>query len=143
MRVIHIAVVLAAAAVLADQTPERAPNVLPPLGTTQLVRSLAAVEPHAKNVWRDSAPLNADGTVNGFIEIARGDRRKWEFDLARNALAIDRVMPESVGGYPVNYGFVPQTISYDGDPFDALFQAHFAVRRDDDVLVAAGGADVG
>ena len=30
------------------------------------------------------------------------------------------MMPESIGGYPVNYGFVPQTISYDGDPFDAL-----------------------
>jgi inorganic pyrophosphatase len=29
-------------------------------------------------------------------------------------------MPRTVGGYPVNYGFVPQTISYDGDPFDAL-----------------------
>jgi inorganic pyrophosphatase len=29
-------------------------------------------------------------------------------------------MPETVGGYPVNYGFVPQTVSYDGDPFDAL-----------------------
>jgi inorganic pyrophosphatase len=29
-------------------------------------------------------------------------------------------MPARLGGYPVNYGFVPQTISYDGDPFDAL-----------------------
>jgi inorganic pyrophosphatase len=29
-------------------------------------------------------------------------------------------MPEELGGYPVNYGFVPQTVSYDGDPFDAL-----------------------
>ena len=34
--------------------------------------------------------------------------------------AIDRVMPRALGGYPVNYGFVPQTVSYDGDPFDAL-----------------------
>jgi inorganic pyrophosphatase len=31
----------------------------------------------------------------------------------------DRV-PENIGGYPVNYGFVPQTVSYDGDPFDIL-----------------------
>jgi inorganic pyrophosphatase len=30
------------------------------------------------------------------------------------------VLPRAVGGYPVNYGFVPQTVSYDGDPFDAL-----------------------
>ncbi len=40
--------------------------------------------------------------------------------MTANARAIDRVMPPEVGGYPVNYGFVPQTISYDGDPFDVL-----------------------
>jgi inorganic pyrophosphatase len=58
--------------------------------------------------------------VNAYVEIARGDRRKWEFDMGANARAIDRIMPVEVGGYPVNYGFVPQTVSYDGDPFDAL-----------------------
>jgi inorganic pyrophosphatase len=30
------------------------------------------------------------------------------------------VIPEAIGGFPVNYGFVPQTVSYDGDPFDIL-----------------------
>ena len=30
------------------------------------------------------------------------------------------MIPASIGGYPVNYGFVPQTVSYDGDPFDIL-----------------------
>jgi inorganic pyrophosphatase len=30
------------------------------------------------------------------------------------------MISERIGGYPVNYGFVPQTISYDGDPFDVL-----------------------
>ena len=40
--------------------------------------------------------------------------------MRANARAIDRMMPVDVGGYPVNYGFVPQTISYDGDPFDVL-----------------------
>ena len=58
--------------------------------------------------------------MNGYVEIARGDRRKWEFDMAANRRAIDRTMPEDLGGYPVNYGFVPQTVSYDGDPFDVL-----------------------
>jgi inorganic pyrophosphatase len=64
--------------------------------------------------------MNRDGTVNAYIEIPRGDRRKWEFDIGANARAIDRMMPETLGGYPVNYGYVPQTISYDGDPFDVL-----------------------
>ena len=54
------------------------------------------------------------------MEIARGDRRKWEFDIGANARAIDRMIPLDIGGYPVNYGFVPQTVSYDGDPFDIL-----------------------
>jgi len=71
-------------------------------------------------VWRDRAPMNDDGTVNAYIEIAKGDRRKWEFDMGAGRRAIDRVIPVEVGGYPVNYGFVPQTVSYDGDPFDAL-----------------------
>jgi len=64
--------------------------------------------------------MNDDRTVNAYIEIGRGDRRKWELDISANSRAIDRMIPIDVGGYPVNYGIVPQTISYDGDPFDAL-----------------------
>jgi inorganic pyrophosphatase len=95
-------------------------SVLPPMGTTKLAQSLAAAQKHGRHVWRDTLPRNADGSVNAYIEIARGDRRKWELDMGSNARAIDRVMPESVGGFPVNYGIVPQTVSYDGDPFDVL-----------------------
>ena len=40
--------------------------------------------------------------------------------MAANRLAIDRLISEEIGGYPVNYGFVPQTVSCDGDPFDVL-----------------------
>jgi inorganic pyrophosphatase len=121
MRVPHliaIAVLPCTMATAQDQSP--APRVLPAVATTRLASSLDAAAAHRQHTWRDTAPLNADGTVNAYIEIARGDRRKWEFDMRANALAIDRVIPEDVGGYPVNYGFVPGTISYDGDPFDAL-----------------------
>jgi inorganic pyrophosphatase len=93
---------------------------LPVAAATQLSQSLAKSQVYTQHVWRDTPPINDDGTVNGYIEIARGDRTKWEFDMAANARAIDRVIPESIGGYPVNYGFVPQTVSYDGDPFDIL-----------------------
>jgi inorganic pyrophosphatase len=96
------------------------PKELPASATTQLARSLAAASAHTRHVWRDSAPVNPDGTVNGYIEISRGDRRKYEFDMSANTRAIDRVIPAQIGGYPVNYGFVPQTVSYDGDPFDVL-----------------------
>ena len=110
--------VLATAAVAVTAT--QPPHELPAAGVAKLAASLNAAARHARHVWRDTPATNADGTVNAYIEIARGDRRKWELDMRANARAIDRVIPEVVGGYPVNYGFVPQTISYDGDPFDAL-----------------------
>jgi inorganic pyrophosphatase len=93
---------------------------LPAAATTRLARSLEAARAHRRHVWRDTTPFNQDGTVNGYIEIAKGDRRKWELDMRRNERAVDRVMPATLGGYPINYGFVPQTVSYDGDPFDVL-----------------------
>ena len=102
------------------QAPAAAPQVLPPPATRQLSESLNAARVHKQHVWRDTPPFNQDGTVNGYIEIPRGERRKYEFNMRHNRRAIDRVIPPSIGGYPVNYGFVPQTVSYDGDPFDIL-----------------------
>ena len=102
------------------QAPAAPPQTLPPPATKQLSESLDAASAHRRHVWRDTPPFNRDGTVNGYIEIPRGERRKYEFNMRHNRRAIDRVMPPSVGGYPVNYGFVPQTVSYDGDPFDIL-----------------------
>lgn len=116
---------LAAMAGLAAQAvdaPQRfaPPNELPAAGVAALVRNLDAASRHRRHVWRDTAPLTATGSVNAYVEIPKGERQKFEFDMAAGARAIDRVMPEDVGGYPVNYGFVPQTVSYDGDPFDVL-----------------------
>lgn len=115
-----LAIGVVACGVGAAQVPDLAPDVLPAAASTVLVRSLDAAAGHPRHVWRDTPATNADDTINAYIEIARGDRRKWELDMGANARAIDRVLPEVVGGYPVNYGFVPQTVSYDGDPFDAL-----------------------
>lgn len=93
---------------------------LPESATTAVRASLLASQRHARSVWRDTSPYADGGQLRGVIEIARGDRRKFEFDIGANRIRLDRTMPASVGGYPVNYGFVPQTISYDGDPFDIL-----------------------
>lgn len=96
------------------------PNELPARATAALAASLDAATRHGHHIWRDTPSQTGGVIVIAYIEIARGDRRKWEFDMGANARAIDRVLPRAVGGYPVNYGFVPQTVSYDGDPFDAL-----------------------
>jgi inorganic pyrophosphatase len=100
--------------------PPKIPSELPASAAAQLATSLAEASKYREHPWRDIPSMNSDGTVNGYVEIARGDRRKWEFRIGANARAIDRTIPEQIGGYPVNYGFVPQTISYDGDPFDVL-----------------------
>jgi inorganic pyrophosphatase len=105
---------------IAGGDSQDSPSELPPRATTALAASVKAADAHRQHVWRDTVPINADGTVNAYIEIARGDRRKFEFDMSTNALKLDRMIPEAIGGYAVNYGYVPQTVSYDGDPFDAL-----------------------
>jgi inorganic pyrophosphatase len=115
----HAVAIACIPAALAAQAG-RPPDVLPEAATAALAASLEASKSHPRHIWRDTPPADAAGFVNGYIEIARGDKRKWEFAMRANARAIDRVMPAEIGGYPVNYGFVPQTISYDGDPFDVL-----------------------
>ena len=116
--ILFVAVVLPVT--LHAQMAELASHVLPAPAAKALSDSLKSAAPRARHIWRDTAPENRDGTINAYVEIARGDRRKWEFDMRTHDRRLDRMMPEAVGGYPINYGFVPQTVSYDGDPFDVL-----------------------
>ena len=119
-RVVDFARFAALLMAVASQSPGPPSPELPMAASAQLQRSLMAATQHTRHIWRDSPAMNADGTVNAYIEIPRGERRKFEFDMLKHERFIDRVMPDALGGYPVNYGFVPQTVSYDGDPFDAL-----------------------
>jgi inorganic pyrophosphatase len=96
------------------------PRTLPPAAIEKFNQTMDEAQRHRRHLWRDTSPFPRDGVVSAYIEIPRGERRKFEFDMARNARAVDRVIPAEIGGYPVNYGFVPQTLSFDGDPFDAL-----------------------
>jgi len=95
------------------------PDTLPAAAAAKLQASLKAASAHKQHVWRDTPPFEGQ-LLNGYIEIPRGGRQKYELDMAKNAPKIDRVIPEKIGGYPINYGIVPQTVSYDGDPFDVL-----------------------
>ncbi len=62
---------------------------------------------------------NAPETVNALIEIPQGSRAKYEIDKETGLLKLDRVIYSSFH-YPVNYGFIPQTLGEDGDPLDIL-----------------------
>ena len=58
--------------------------------------------------------------VNVVIEIPlRGDPVKYEVDKDTGAVFVDRFMVTAMH-YPCNYGYVPHTLSEDGDPADVL-----------------------
>ena len=63
---------------------------------------------------------NPPDEVNVIIEVPiGGEPVKYEFDKASGALFVDRILHTAMR-YPANYGFVPHTLSFDGDPIDAL-----------------------
>lgn len=58
--------------------------------------------------------------INVIIEIPmRGEPVKYEVDKDSGALFVDRFMATAMF-YPANYGYIPQTLSEDGDPVDVL-----------------------
>jgi inorganic pyrophosphatase len=75
---------------------------------------------HVLHPWHgahygDKAPQ----VVNGLIEIPQGSRTKYEIDKKTGLLKLDRIIYSSFH-YPINYGFIPQTLGLDGDPLDIL-----------------------
>ena len=62
---------------------------------------------------------SSPATVNALIEIPQGSKCKYEIDKKTGLLKLDRVIYSSFH-YPVNYGFIPQTLGEDNDPLDIL-----------------------
>ena len=61
----------------------------------------------------------ADETIEVFVEVPMGSRNKYEWDFARAAFVLDRMLFTAVR-YPGDYGFIPNTLALDGDHLDAL-----------------------
>ena len=72
------------------------------------------------DVSKIAAGRNPPEDVNVLIEIpAGGPPVKYELDKASGALFVDRFMHTAMF-YPGNYGFIPHTLSEDGDPCDVM-----------------------
>jgi inorganic pyrophosphatase len=70
--------------------------------------------------WHGVSPgKHAPEVVNALIEIPQGSRSKYEVDKESGLLKLDRVIYSSFH-YPINYGFIPQTLGQDDDPLDIL-----------------------
>jgi inorganic pyrophosphatase len=68
---------------------------------------------------------NLPEEINVIIEIpAHADPVKYEVDKDSGAIFVDRFMATCMH-YPTNYGYVPHTLSEDGDPVDVLVPTPF------------------
>ncbi|MDX1509302.1 MAG: inorganic diphosphatase, partial [Woeseiaceae bacterium] len=70
----------------------------------------------------DAIPIgeNPPHDVNVLIEVPVGGQPiKYEMDKRAGTLVVDRFLYTPMS-YPGNYGFVPHTLSDDGDPIDVL-----------------------
>jgi inorganic pyrophosphatase len=63
----------------------------------------------------DDAPT----VVNAIVEIPKGSRNKYEYNIELGVFQLDRVLYSSMH-YPEAYGFIPSTLYDDGDPVDVL-----------------------
>jgi inorganic pyrophosphatase len=71
------------------------------------------------NSQQDLQKEQLDSEILVFIEIAKNTNIKYEYDKELNAIICDRILYTPFS-FPFNYGFIPNTLSGDGDPLDAL-----------------------
>lgn len=75
---------------------------------------------HILHPWHGvSFGKNAPTIVNALIEIPKDSKTKYEVDKETGLLRLDRIIFSSFH-YPINYGFIPQTLGKDSDPLDIL-----------------------
>ncbi len=79
------------------------------------------------NLERVTAGRDVPNDVNVIIEIPmNADPVKYEVDKETGAMFVDRFMSTAMH-YPCNYGYVPRTLSGDGDPVDVLVLSPYAL----------------
>ncbi len=67
-----------------------------------------------------AAGVSPPTDVNAIIEIPMGGATvKYEMDKESGLMKVDRFLQTAMH-YPANYGFIPHTLSDDGDPIDIL-----------------------
>jgi len=86
----------------------------------RVVKTKTKQLPKYFNPWHHVAfGKSVPDIVNAIIEIPYGAKAKYELDKESGLLKLDRVLFSAVH-YPANYGFIPRTLTDDGDPLDIL-----------------------
>ena len=68
----------------------------------------------------------SDNFVDMIVEIPYNSLIKYEFDEEYKIMRCDRILNTSML-YPVNYGFIPNTLSGDNDPLDILLLTEYPI----------------
>lgn len=63
---------------------------------------------------------------DAIIEISKGSNMKYEYDKEAGCLCLDRILHNS-NVFPYNYGYIPGTLSDDGDPLDIIILCEYAI----------------
>ena len=72
------------------------------------------------DISKISTGNNPPDDINALIEVPLGGHPiKYEIDKDSGAMFVDRYLYTDMR-YPCNYGFVPHTLSLDGDPIDVM-----------------------
>ena len=58
-------------------------------------------------------------TIPVIIEIPKGSSNKYEYDIKTKTIHLDRVL-YGANFYPGEYGFINETLDWDGDPLDVI-----------------------
>ena len=79
------------------------------------------------NIEKISVGEDAPNYVNVIIEVPmNSDPVKYEMDKKSGAIFVDRFIATPMY-YPCNYGFIPHTLSLDGDPADVLVISDYPI----------------
>ncbi|MCG7871509.1 MAG: inorganic diphosphatase [Candidatus Thiodiazotropha lotti] len=77
------------------------------------------------NLDRVSSGKSIPDEINVIIEIpSNADPVKYEVDKETGAMFVDRILRTAMH-YPANYGYIPHTLSDDGDPCDVMVPTAF------------------
>ena len=79
------------------------------------------------DIAKISVGKDVPNDINVIIEVAMGSSPvKYELDKDSQSIWVDRFLSTAMF-YPCNYGFIPHTLSDDGDPTDVLVLAPHAI----------------
>ncbi len=79
------------------------------------------------NIDKISIGDNSPKNVNVIIEVSMGSQPvKYEMDKESGAIFVDRFLHTAMH-YPCNYGFIPHTLSGDGDPVDVMVLTQYPI----------------